>query len=122
MIENDGEQKKSFNPVKNIYENKVAWWLTLGASFRSLVNDAYGYFYPAFVMLMFPQKKAQFALISCVVTVASGLMAALVGSTLTSKLGQKNYAKICTGVSLFSIPCALIMMLSGQSFWLTMIM
>lgn len=52
------EPKKGCNPIRQLYGNDVAWYLTLGASFRSFLNDAYYYFYPAFVMMMFPQKKA----------------------------------------------------------------
>lgn len=58
---------------------------------------------------------------SCLVTVASGVIAGTAGSMLTTRFPRKH-AKICSYVSLLSLPCALVMVLSGRSFWLTMAM
>ena len=119
------EQSSLKDSLKDLVQNPVAFWATLGASCRFINMLACDYFFPAFMLLAYPGNKTQFATLSAICVAGMGFLSSVIGGIAAEKYGPKNnkaYARICQIGSLLAWPCFTICTLTTGNFWLSIVM
>ena len=104
-------KKPKQNIVMQLLNNKVARLCTAASSFRYITQLTVDYFYPAYMIMAFPQLRTKFLSYDALFTFCCGLFAALSGGVLAEKYGKKdprNYARICAIGALIAWPCMVI--------------
>ena len=102
------EKEPEGNPLKMLWNNKVALYATLGSSFRYFAMFAFDYFYPAFMLLAFSNHKAQYLSLQALCTAVMGFISSIGGGIMAEKMGKKSYAKLCWMGSALAWPCAVV--------------
>ena len=119
------DETKSKNPIKMVFGNPIAAACIAASSCRYITMFAFDYYFPAFMLMTYPAYKTQFASLAALCTLSCGLFAAISGGVIAEKIGHKdprNYSRICWIGAAVAWPCAMLMVLTTNNFWLSIAM
>ena len=97
-----------------VMKNPIAISCIMASSFRFMTMFALDFFFPAFMLMAYPQQRTQFAYLAALCTFCCGLFATISGGVIAEKIGNKNpknYSRICWIGAAIAWPCSLILLL-----------
>ena len=95
-----------------LWNNPSALYATLGSSFRFIQMQAIDFFYPAFMLMAYPQHKSKYLVLQALSIATTGLISAVSGGVMADRWGKSSYAKICLWGSALAWPCCVIGLLT----------
>ena len=117
MIE---EKTNLLTSFKDLFKRPVSKYLTIAASFRSIICFICDYFFPLYFLTRFPTYKLEFSLIFGLNNMLIGVPSVMLGGLVGDKLGEKAYLRICQASSILPIPLTILSFYTGN-FWVAML-
>ena len=81
------EEPAEGNPLKLVFKNPIALSCVIGSAFRYVGFYTLYYFYPAFMLMAYPERKAQYAMCHGLASLSCGFLSAVSGGVIAEKIG-----------------------------------
>ena len=110
--------------LTDIMKQPISRWTTIGASFRYFGQFASDYYLPMFYLSVYPNMKAEFALVYSMINVFCGFVSSIAGGVLSDKLGKGRpmmNAWVCIFGNILAFPLFAASVLITDNFWLSIV-